>query len=85
MQPATLFGVLLVAALCGTAGLNQTTFANQSVSTEGRTLTNCTERRDDSCCSCGTEEVLESLKDIAESVRKLVSAVESSNLIKGEP
>ena len=93
MQLATLLPLLLGTVLVGAAiGASNSTqnvkdmpLSNESVSGEVRTSTNCTEKEGDSCCSCGAEGVLQSVRDIAESVRKLATAVENSNLLKGEP
>lgn len=82
MQPTVLLLLLLGAAIVGstTATSSNSTSANQVVSSrEGRTGG----RGGYFCCN-GTEEILQSIRDLADGVGRLASAIESSNTMKCE-
>ena len=94
MRPTALLPLILGAALVGhttagssnsAAGFTQLPFANRSGSSgDNRAPTTCTGGGDGNCCWNGTEEILRSIGDLAESVSKLADALKSSKMVKGE-
>ena len=82
MQPTVLLLLLLLgAALVGstTATSSNSTSANQVVSSR-----ESTGGRGGYFCCNGTEEILQSIRDLADSVGRLASAIESHNTMKCE-